>query len=102
MYYIALVYISSIHQIYIKQDLALAVQIDVYHLYTTMSLMYTMSIHHCLEAAMMNTQSIYTSRPSSSNDVYTKYASGSSSSTNVYKKYTSVLHGGQDVKTQLH
>ena len=59
MYYIALVYIFSIHQIYIKQDLALAVQIDVYHLYTSMSLMYTMSIHHCLEAAMMNTQSIH-------------------------------------------
>ena len=58
MYCIALVYIFSIHQIYIKQDLALAVQIDVYHLYTSMSLMYTMSIHHCLEAAMMYTQSM--------------------------------------------
>ena len=59
MYYIALVYIFSMHQIYINQDLALAVQIDVYHLYTSMSLMYTMSIHHCLEAAMIYTQSIH-------------------------------------------
>ena len=83
-YYIAKVYIFSIHQIYIKQDLALAIKNDVYYEHTSIALMYTMSKHKCLQVGMM-----YTLRPSSSNDVYTKY--------------TSVLHRGQDLyTTQLH
>ena len=50
MYYIAMVYIFSIHQIYIKQDLA-----------WQKKMMYTLCIHHL---------------HLSSNDVYNKYTSG--------------------------